>query len=81
MGVVFLILSHLFVATSLSQGSKLVFILLAFFGSLFGVAATWLVRYASPYFAYLLMSAWIALWVSYLVMMLVPLYEMWLRPG
>jgi hypothetical protein len=77
MGVVFLILSHLFIATSLSRRSKLLFIFLACFGTLFDIAATWSIRYLSPHFAYLLMAAWIALWIGYVAMVLVPFYEMW----
>jgi hypothetical protein len=77
MGAIFLILSHLFIATSLSKTMRDFFILLTFFASVFDIGGVWLVRYLSPLFAYLLMAAWIGLWLGYLPMILIPLYEMW----
>lgn len=79
MSVIFLVLSHLFIATSLRRGLKLIIILLTFFSQTFDMGAVWLVRYLSPRFAYLLMISWGGLWVGYLAMVLIPLYEMWFR--
>lgn len=81
MSVIFLILSHLFIATSLRRGLKLAIILLTFFSQTLDMGAVWLVRYASPRYAYLLMISWIGLWAGYLAMILIPVYEMWLRPS
>lgn len=80
MGITFLVLSHLFIATSLRRGAKWFFILLTFVANIADIAGVWLVRYISPLFAYLLMTAWIGLWLGYLAMLFAPLYEMWLRP-
>lgn len=80
MGITFLILSHLFIATSIRNGIKYIMILLTFFSTIFDIGGVWLVRYFSPLFAYLLMAAWIGLWSGYLTMTFIPLYEMWLRP-
>jgi hypothetical protein len=78
MGAIFLILSHLFIATSVRRGMQWFVILLTFFSNFFDIGTVWLIRYLSPLFAYLLMAAWIGLGLSYLVMIFVPLYEMWL---
>lgn len=77
MGVTFLILSHLFIATSVRRSVKFLFILVAFLSNLFDIGGVWLVRYLSPLFAYLLMAAWVGLWLGYLPMIFIPLYEMW----
>lgn len=81
MSVIFLILSHLFLATAVSRKTKLFFILTTFFSHAFDMACVWLIRLQSPAFAYLLMAAWIGLWVGYAGMVLIPLYEMWLSSG
>ena len=78
MSVVFLILGHLFLATSLWRCAKLFFILTTFFAQMFDIAGSWLTRLLSPNFAYLLMVAWVGLWIGYAGMILLPLYEMWL---
>ena len=81
MSVVFLILSHLFLATSVRRATKLFFILATFFSHAAGMGSTWLIRTYSASFAYLLMISWIGLWVGYLGMILIPAYEMWLPMG
>jgi hypothetical protein len=78
MSVVFLILGHLFLATSLSRSAKLFFILITFFSHVFDMAGSWLTRMLSPLFAYLLIASWLGLWIGYAAMILSPLYEMWL---
>jgi hypothetical protein len=78
MSVVFLILGHLFLATSLSRSAKLFFILITFFSHVFDVAGSWLTRMLSPLFAYLLIASWLGLWIGYAALIFLPLYEMWL---
>ena len=78
MSVVFLILSHLFLATSLGRATKLLFILVTFFSHAADMGSTWLIRLQSAGFAYVLLASWVGLWVGYLGMILIPLYEMWL---
>jgi hypothetical protein len=80
MSVVFLILAHLFMATSLSPRAKVFFILTTFFSNVFDMGGSWLTRMVSPTFAYLLIFSWVGLWLGYAGMILVPLYEMWLAP-
>lgn len=78
MSAVFLILAHLFMATSLSKRAKLFFILTTFFSHLFDMGGSWLTRTLSPMFAYLLLLSWAGLWLGYGAMIGVPFYEMWL---
>lgn len=81
MSVVFLVLSHLFLATFVSRRLKLLFILTTFFSHFFDMGSTWLIRAWSPSFAYVLIASWIGLWIGYSGMILIPLYEMWLARG
>jgi hypothetical protein len=80
MSVVFLILCHLFLATAVSRRVKLLFILTTFFSHALDMGSTWLIRAGAQSFAYVLMISWIALWIGYTGMILIPLYEMWLAP-
>lgn len=77
MSVVFLILAHLFLATALARGAKLFFILSTFLSHVFDMGGSWLTRLVSPNCAYLLMAAWVGLWIGYGAMILLPLVEMW----
>ena len=78
MSVVFLILSHLFLATSMNRGIKLFFILITFLSHFFDMSSVWLIRTQSPMFAHLLLTSWLGLWIGYGGMIFIPLYEMWL---
>jgi hypothetical protein len=77
MGVVFLILAHLFLATSISRKPKLFLIILTFCSQVVDMGSTWLIRLQSAAFAYALIAAWIGLWIGYMAMIVIPLYEMW----
>jgi hypothetical protein len=81
MSVVFLILSHLFLATAIRRNAKLFFIVTTFFSHVADMGGTWLIRTVAPGFASLLMAAWIGLWIGYLGMIGIPLWEMWLPTG
>ena len=81
MSVIFLILSHLFLSTSVGRATKLFFILVTFFSHAADIGSTWLIRTQSSSFAYLLMMSWIGLWIGYLGMILIPAYEMWVPAG
>jgi hypothetical protein len=81
MGVVYLVLAHLFVATPLRPVLKQWFIVLAFAGLATDLLAPWLVRYVSGGFAYLQLGAWLAEWVGLGAFVVVPFGEMWLSNG
>src|SRR5919204_4145345 len=73
MGVVFLVLGHLLLATGLSSRWKGGFLLSAGVGSMGDLAGGWLIRYVSAGFALLQLLAWMALWAGYGGMLLVTL--------
>jgi hypothetical protein len=79
MGVIFVILAHLLVATRLASAVKTALIGLAFAGSLGDVASYWLIRYLSPLFALLQLLSWVGMWLGYGGMIVVALWDMW-RP-
>lgn len=79
MGISFLTLAHLFIATSLGPRVKWTVIGLAFFSSMADIAGPWLIRYWSPACAILQLVAWLGMWVGYGALILLPLYEMWGR--
>ncbi len=60
MAVVFLILAHLFVATSTPERLKAAVLVLAFVGTFGDLLAPWLVRYGAPWCAWIALAAWAA---------------------
>jgi hypothetical protein len=81
MGVVYLVLAHLFVATPLRPVVKQWLIVLAFAGLAADLIAPWLVRYVSGGFAYLQVVAWLAEWIGFGAFVFVPIGEMWFSDG
>jgi len=79
MGLVYLVLAHLLLATSAPQGVKrgaVVVGLLAFAGDL---AGGWLVRYAGAGFAPVLLACWVGQWAAFGAYVYFPIREMWFR--
>ena len=81
MGIVYLVLAHLFVATAARPAVKQLLIVLAFVGLAGDLVAPWLIRYLSGGFAYLQLGAWIAEWVGFGAFVFVPIGEMWFSNG
>jgi len=79
MAIIFLALAHLFIATSLRFSLKSFITITAFLGTLIDLTAPWLIRYVSPLFALLQLLSWVGMWIGYVPMILVPLYDMWLK--
>ena len=77
MGIVYLVLAHLFIATPMATSSKRFVIVAAFAGLSGDIIAPWLIRYVSASAAYLLMLAWLAEWGGFLAFTIVPIREMW----
>jgi hypothetical protein len=60
MGIVFLILAHLFASTSVPQRLKAIVLAVAFAGTAGDLVFPWLVRYGAAWCAWLLLAAWTA---------------------
>lgn len=81
MGIVYLVLAHLFIATPMAPKRKRALIIIAFGGLSGDILAPWLIRYVSGALAPLLIVAWLAEWVGFLAFTLVPIREMWFAHG
>ena len=79
-GILLLVLAHLFAAVPLSKRMKIIIIATAFGSTFLDLSAPWLIRYLSPYAAYLQVFAWVGMCVSYIPLTFAPLYYMWKGP-
>lgn len=79
MGIIFLTLAHIFLATELSQRFKMSLIVLGFVSTFLNLLLPWAVRYLSGSFAHVMIVAWVVEWGAYMGMILLSLYEMWWR--
>jgi len=78
MGLVYLVLAHLFLATGVNAAVKRCVLVAAFAGLVTDMVSPWLVRYLAGGFAYLQIGAWGAEWIGFGALVGVPLIEMWL---
>jgi len=76
-GILLLVLAHLFAAVPLSKKIKMIVIVTAFGSTFMDLSAPWLIRYLSPYAAYLQILAWAGMGASYLPMTFAPVYYLW----
>jgi len=81
MGVVYLVLAHLFLATPVRPRWKRYLIVLAFGGLVGDIVSPWLIRYLGGAFAYLLVLSWLAEWIGFGAFITVPIAEMWFTYG
>jgi hypothetical protein len=81
MGLVYLVMAHLMVATSASEAVKRVVIILALAGLVGDILGVWLIRYVSGGFAYAQVLSWIAEWAGFSAFVFYPIREMWFRDG
>ena len=77
MGIVYLVLAHLFIATAIDPRLKIWLIVLAFAGLLGDLIAPWLIRYGASGFAYLQLASWISQWIGFAGFVYCPIREMW----
>jgi hypothetical protein len=77
MGVVFLVLAHLLIATTAPESAKRVAIVAAFLGLAGDLAGAWLIRYVSAGFAYVQPLCWVGQWVGVAAFVYYPVREMW----
>jgi hypothetical protein len=81
MGVVYLVLAHLVLATSAPEMVKRLAIMLALAGLVGDLVGVWLIRYVSGAFAWAQVLFWVAEWVGFSAFVYYPLREMWFREG
>jgi hypothetical protein len=81
MGVVYLVLAHLFLATSAPDAVKRAGIVVAFVGLAGDLVGVWLVRYVAAAFAWLQVGFWLCEWVGFAAFVGWALWEMWFVHG
>jgi hypothetical protein len=79
MGIEYLVLAHLFVATTVRPSVKRWVVVTAFAGLVGDLLSPWLIRYASAGFAYVLLLSWAAEWIGFGAFIGVPIREMWVQ--
>lgn len=77
MPVVFLIMVHVLYLTMASPTVKVLIAWASFLGVTLDVASPWLITYVSPLFVVTLLTGDLLMVMSFLVMFVIPLYEMW----
>lgn len=77
MPVVFLIMVHVVYLTMASQRLKVLTTWAAFLGVTLDLVSPWLITYVSPFFVLSLLAGDLLMLGSFLVMLAVPLHEMW----
>jgi hypothetical protein len=77
MPVVFMILVHVLYLTATSPGVKLGTTWMAFGGVMLDLVSPWLISYVSPLFVLTMLMGDMFMNVGFLIMMALPLYEMW----
>ena len=77
MPVVFMILIHVMYLTDASHALKAVVTWAGFGGVMLDLLSPWLITYVSPLFVFTMLTGDTLMTVSFLIMLAVPLYEMW----
>ena len=77
MPVVFIILVHVLYLTMVSSKIKILVTWMGFGGVMLDLVSPWLIWGLSPFFALTMLAGDLMMVVSFVIMMLIPLYEMW----
>lgn len=77
MPVVFMILVHVLYLTGTSNAIKAGLTWGSFAGVILDLASPWLITYVSPVFVLTMLAGDILMFVTFVVLMAIPLYEMW----
>lgn len=80
MGIIYLTLAHLFIATETPRGLKMFLIVAGFAFTFLDLLLPWAVRYVSSAFSPVLLFTWIGEWVTYVAMVGLSFYDLWIRP-
>ncbi|MBA2487261.1 MAG: hypothetical protein H0V35_14435 [Nitrospira sp.] len=78
MPVVFMILVHVLYLTNTSQVTQVWLTWLSFGGVALDLLSPWLISYVSPFFVLTMLAGDTLMMLSFLAMMAIPLYEMWI---
>ena len=78
MPVVFMILVHVMYLTSAGHGIKAAMTWAGFGGVMLDLVSPWLISYVSPIFVLTMLTGDTLMMLSFIVMMTIPLYEMWI---
>ena len=81
MGLVYLVLAHLFLATTAPDRLKRLGVVTTFAGLAGDLVGVWLIVYVSAAFAWLQIAAWIAQWAGFATFVFYPVREMWFSHG
>ncbi|MGH7230823.1 MAG: hypothetical protein ACREJU_05610, partial [Nitrospiraceae bacterium] len=79
MPVVFIILIHVLYMTEAAAWIKVATTWGAFSGVALDLISPWLIRYGSPVFALTMLAGDLLMTATFLVMLVIPLYELWIR--
>jgi hypothetical protein len=79
MGLVYLVLAHLLLATTAPEGVKRAAVVVGFVAFAGDLVGGWLVRYCGAGFASLLLACWIGQWAAFGAYLYFPMREMWFR--
>jgi hypothetical protein len=77
MGLVYLVLAHLLIATTAPERVKQVTVVVGFFGLAGDLIGGWLIRYVSAAFAYAEVTFWLAEWLAFAAFVYYPMRDMW----
>ncbi|SLM48211.1 conserved membrane protein of unknown function [Nitrospira japonica] len=77
MPVVFIILAHVLYLTATTSAIKIGTTWMAFGGVMLDLLSPWLISYVSPLFFLTMLMGDVFMTVGFLIMMAIPLYEMW----
>lgn len=78
MPVVFMILVHVLYLTQASHATQVWLTWLSFGGVILDLVSPWLISYVSPIFVLTMLTGDTLMMVTFLIMMVIPLYEMWI---
>jgi hypothetical protein len=79
MPVLFLILIHVLFLTEAGNRLKVLTTWASFGGVFLDLLSPWLIRYVSPVFALTMLMGDLLMAASFLILLLIPLYEMWIK--
>ena len=79
MGMVYLVLAHLLIATTAPLRTKQAAVIGGFVGLAGDMLGMWAIRYLSPVFAYVQIVFWLVEWASFGAFVWYPVREMWFR--